>query len=62
MSNEINLLQILYRHLEYLLFLFMKVKIIKFINGPKFSFFYILHIVIRHLVLVTLEHFININS
>jgi hypothetical protein len=44
MSNEINLLQILYKHLNYLFFSFMKVKIIKFnqcgpcfIDGPKFS-------------------------
>jgi hypothetical protein len=34
-SNEIILLQILYKHLEYLFFSFMKVRIIKFIQcGP----------------------------
>jgi hypothetical protein len=69
---EINLLQILYKHLEYILFSLMKIKIIKFIhcrpcfiNGPKFSkfsFFITLHIIIRHLVLVTLERFIYTNS
>jgi hypothetical protein len=71
-SNEINLLQILYGHLHYLLFSLMNVKIIKFIqcgpysiNGPKFpkvSFFETLYIVIKHLVLVTLEHFIYISK
>jgi hypothetical protein len=43
MSNEIILFQILYRHLEYLLFSLMKIRIVKFIqcgscsiNGPNF--------------------------
>jgi hypothetical protein len=72
MSNEINLVQILYGHLKYLLFSLMNVRIIKFIqsepcsiNGPKFSeilFFEILYITIRHLVFVTLEHFKYVNS
>jgi hypothetical protein len=61
MSNEIMLFQILYRHLEYLLFSLMKVKIVKFIQcGPcsingqnslkkiKIETFYI---AIKHLVL-----------
>jgi hypothetical protein len=35
MSSEINLLQILYRHREYLLFSIMKIKIVKIIQcGP----------------------------
>jgi hypothetical protein len=72
MLNEINLLQILYIHLEYLFFSLMKVKMVKFIqggpcsiNGPKLfetSFFETLYIEIRQLVLVTLEHFTYINS
>jgi L-asparagine transporter-like permease len=37
MSNEINLLQILYGHLKYLFFSLMNVRIIKFIQcGPCF--------------------------
>jgi hypothetical protein len=58
MSNEIILFQILYRHLEYVLFSLMKVRIVKFIqcgpyliNGPKFPKFSLLktfYIVIRH--------------
>jgi hypothetical protein len=67
MSNEIILFQILYKHLKYLFFSFMKVRTVKFIqcwamfyiNGPKFpkKTFYI---VIRHLVLVRFIHFIHI--
>jgi hypothetical protein len=69
MSNEINLLQILYGHLKYLSVSLMNVRIINFIqsepcfiNGSKFSkilFFKILYIAIGHLVLVTLEHYIQ---
>ncbi len=72
MSNEINLLQIVYRHLKYLFFSLMKIKIIKCIqcepcsiNGPKISkisFFETLYIAIVHLVLATFEHFIYINN
>ncbi len=72
MLNGINLLQTLYKHLKYLLFSLMKVKMVKFIqggpcfiSGPKFletSFFEILYIKIRQLVLATLEHFTYINS
>jgi hypothetical protein len=61
MSNEIILFQILYRHLKYLFFSLIKVRIIKFIqcgpcsiNGPKFqeiSFFETFYIVLGHLVL-----------
>jgi hypothetical protein len=73
MSNEINLLQILYGHLKYLSFSLMNVKIVDFIqcepcfiNGSKFSkfskisVFEILYIAIGHLVLIRLEHFIYI--
>jgi len=63
MSNETNL-QLLYMHVEYLIFSLTKIKIIKFIqrgpcsiNGPKFpksSLFETLYIAIGHLILVTL--------
>jgi hypothetical protein len=72
MSNEIILFQILYRHLENLLFSLMKVNTIKFIqcgpcfiNGPKFpeiSFFETFYIVIGHLVFVTLIYFMYIST
>jgi len=71
MSNDIILFQFLYRHLEYLLFSLMKVKILKFIQhrphsikGPKFSkfsFFEKNYIIIGHLVFVTFIHFIYIS-
>jgi hypothetical protein len=63
MSNEMDSLPILYKHLKLPLFSFTKVKIIKLaqcgpcsINGqqfPKKSKFETLYIVIEHLVLVT---------
>jgi hypothetical protein len=63
MLNEIILFQILYKHLEYILFSLMKMRIVKFIqcepcsmNGPKFSFFEIFYIAIGHLVFVTFMH------
>jgi hypothetical protein len=72
MSNEIILFQILYKLLKYLLFSFMKVRIIKFIqcgscfiNDPKIlknwlvETFYITR---GHLVLVTFIHFIHIST
>ncbi len=69
MSNEIILFQILYRHLEYLFFSLMKVRIVKFIacsiNGPKFSnfsFFETFYIAIRNLVFVTFIHFMYIST
>jgi hypothetical protein len=71
MSNEIILFQILYNHLEHLLFSVMNIRIIKsiqcgpcFINGLKFPeilFFEIFYIVIEHLVLVMFIHFMYIN-
>jgi hypothetical protein len=72
MSNEINLLQILYEHLEYLFFPLMNVRMLKFkqcrpcsINGPKFleiSFFETLYIAIKHLAFITFEDFIYISN
>jgi hypothetical protein len=72
MSNEINLLQVLYKHLEYLFISLIKVRIIKFIqcgpwstNGPNFleiSLFEPLYITIGHLILITHEQFIYISS
>jgi len=72
MSNEIILVQILYRPLKYLFFSLMKVKIVKFIqygpcsiNRPKFSkirLFETSYIIIGHLILVTFIYFIHINT
>ncbi len=62
MSNEIILFQILYRHVEYILFSFMKVRMLKFIqcgdvlsmaqNSQRFHF---LKFFTLHLVFVTLK-------
>jgi len=70
MSNEIILFQILYKHLEYLFFSFIKLRIVKFIqcgplsiNGPKFleiSLFEKNYITIGHLVFVTFIHLMYI--
>jgi len=64
--------QILCKHLKYLLFSLMKMKILNFIqcepcsiNGPKFAknwFFETFYIAIGHLILVTFMHFIHINT
>jgi hypothetical protein len=64
MSNEMNSLPILYKHLKLPFFSFTKIKIIKLPNGghvplmannsQKKIIFETLHIVIEHLVLVTL--------
>jgi hypothetical protein len=72
LSNDIILLQFLYKHLEYLFFPLMKVRIVKFIphkphsiDGPKFSkfsFYETFYIMIGHLVFVTFIHFIYINT
>jgi len=72
MENEIIVFQILYKHIKYLLFSLLKVKIIKFIqcgpyfiNGPKFpeiSFLKTFYITIGHLVFVTFIHFMCINT
>jgi hypothetical protein len=72
MSNEIILFQILCRYLKYLLFSFMKVRIVKFIqcgpysiNGPKFlkfSLFETFYIAIGNLVFVALVHFMYIST
>jgi hypothetical protein len=70
MSNEIILFQILYKHLEYLFFSFIKLRIVKFIqcgplsiNGSKFleiSLFEKNYITIGHLVFVTFIHLMYI--
>ncbi len=72
MSNEIVLLQILYKHLKYLIFSLIEVEIIKFnqngpcsINGPKFleiSLFETFYIAIGHLVFVIFIHLTYINT
>ncbi len=72
MSNEIILVQILYKLKKYLLFSLIKVRIIKFIqckpcliNGLKFLeiwLFEIFYITIRHWVLVKFIHFIHIRT
>jgi hypothetical protein len=72
MSNKIVLFQILYRLLRYLLFSFMKIKIVKFIqcgpcfvNGSKFLriwLFETFYITIGHLVLVKCIYFIHLNT
>jgi hypothetical protein len=71
MSNEIIMFQLLYRHLEYLFFSLMKVKIINLSNvGHVLSmaqnshklFFFFNYIAIRHLVFVTLIDFTYINT
>jgi hypothetical protein len=72
MLNEIIFFQYLYRHLKYILFSLIKVRIIKFIQcepcsiyGPKFleiQLFETFYITIGHLVLVTFMHFIHTNT
>jgi hypothetical protein len=72
MSNEIILLQILYKPLKYLLFSLMKVRIIKvypmwamFCQCPKNPKIWVsktFYIMIRHLALVTFIHFIHIST
>jgi len=72
MSNKIVLFQILYRLLRYLLFSFMKIKIVKFIQcGPCFIngsqnlriwLFETFYITIGHLVLVKCIYFIHLNK
>jgi hypothetical protein len=63
MSNEIISFQTLYRHLKYLLFSLMKVRIIKFIqcgacftNGPKFPKFDFLKLFTLQLGIWFLSH------
>jgi hypothetical protein len=67
MSNKIILFQILYKHLEYMFFSLMKIRIIKFIqcgpcfiNGSKLleiSFFEFFYITIGHLVFFHIDTF-----
>jgi hypothetical protein len=54
MLNEIILFQILYTHLEYLFFSFMKVRIVKFIQ---LAMFYIKH----HTIYFLISNFLHCN-